>query len=167
MCRSPCHVVYTDYRPTPLQHFMFPSGGDGLFLIVDERSTFREDNFQKAIAALTSSAADAGAQSTLSMSAGAESWVMSDAHAGHLQSSRKPGRRSAGRKTFSPGRCSAHAPLLAAGSNKGKKGSVNGKKAEESDIFKLVRMIMQRKFDPVRPSLLYIREQVIPTANHG
>ena len=71
--RSPCHVVYTDYRPTPLQHFMFPSGGDGLFLIVDERSTFREDNFQTAIAALTSSAADAGAQPTLPMLAGADS----------------------------------------------------------------------------------------------
>ena len=28
---------------------------------------------------------------------------------------------------------------------------MNGKKAEESDIFKLVRMIMQRKFDPVPP----------------
>ncbi len=53
-------MVYTDYRPTPLQHFMFPSGGDGLYLIVDERSTFREDNFQKAIAALTSSTADGG-----------------------------------------------------------------------------------------------------------
>lgn len=24
---SPCHVVYTDYRPTPLQHFIFPQGG--------------------------------------------------------------------------------------------------------------------------------------------
>lgn len=24
---SPCHVVYTDYRPTPLQHFVFPAGG--------------------------------------------------------------------------------------------------------------------------------------------
>ena len=55
--------MYTDYRPTPLQHFMFPSGGDGLYLIVDERSTFREDNFQKAIAALTSSAAEGGARS--------------------------------------------------------------------------------------------------------
>ena len=60
VCRSACHVVYTDYRPTPLQHFMFPSGGDGLYLIVDERSTFREDNFQKAIAALTSTTADGG-----------------------------------------------------------------------------------------------------------
>jgi hypothetical protein len=39
-----------------------------------------------------------------------------------------------------------------AGSKKGgKKGAgLNGNKAEESDIFKLVRMIMQRNFDPVR-----------------
>lgn len=58
-------MVYTDYRPTPLQHFMFPSGGDGLYLIVDERSTFREDNFQKAIAALTSSTADGGGSCAL------------------------------------------------------------------------------------------------------
>jgi hypothetical protein len=21
-----CHVVYTDYRPTPLQHYVFPQG---------------------------------------------------------------------------------------------------------------------------------------------
>jgi ATP-dependent RNA helicase DOB1 len=46
---QPCHVVYTDYRPTPLQHYIFPAGGDGLFLVVDEKSTFREDNFQKAL----------------------------------------------------------------------------------------------------------------------
>ncbi|TSM12533.1 Superkiller viralicidic activity 2-like 2 [Bagarius yarrelli] len=31
-----CHVVYTDYRPTPLQHYIFPAGGDGLHLVVDE-----------------------------------------------------------------------------------------------------------------------------------
>ena len=23
----PCHVVYTDHRPTPLQHYAFPKGG--------------------------------------------------------------------------------------------------------------------------------------------
>lgn len=27
---SPCHVVYTDYRPTPLQHYVFPAGACGL-----------------------------------------------------------------------------------------------------------------------------------------
>ena len=28
---QPCHVVYTDYRPVPLQHFLFPSSADGLY----------------------------------------------------------------------------------------------------------------------------------------
>lgn len=41
--------------------------------------------------------------------------------------------------------------LHAGGKKAGKKGGVNGKKQEESDIFKLVKMIMQRNFDPVRP----------------
>ena len=45
--------MYTDYRPTPLQHYMFPAGGDGLHMIVDERGVFREDSFQRAVAALT------------------------------------------------------------------------------------------------------------------
>ncbi len=33
---QPCHVVYTDYRPTPLQHYIFPAGGDGIHMVVDE-----------------------------------------------------------------------------------------------------------------------------------
>lgn len=49
---QPCHVVYTDFRPTPLQHYLFPAGSEGIYLVVDERSSFREDNFQKAMAAL-------------------------------------------------------------------------------------------------------------------
>jgi len=37
-------------------------GGEGVYLVVDEKSRFREDNFSKAMAALGSSAlADAGA----------------------------------------------------------------------------------------------------------
>lgn len=34
---QPCHVVYTDYRPTPLQHYLYPGGGDGLHLVVDAK----------------------------------------------------------------------------------------------------------------------------------
>jgi len=49
---QPCHVVYTDYRPTPLQHYVFPSGGDGIHLVVDEHGTFREENFNTAMAVL-------------------------------------------------------------------------------------------------------------------
>jgi len=30
-------VVYTDYRPTPLQHYIFPAGGEGLHLVVDDK----------------------------------------------------------------------------------------------------------------------------------
>lgn len=49
---QPVHVVYTDFRPTPLQHYLFPAGGDGIHLVVDERGTFRDDNFQKAMGSL-------------------------------------------------------------------------------------------------------------------
>jgi ATP-dependent RNA helicase DOB1 len=58
---QPCHVVYTNYRPTPLQHYVFPQGGDGLHLVVDEKGKFREANFQKAMATLQSGSADAAA----------------------------------------------------------------------------------------------------------
>lgn len=56
ICRTheqPCHVVYTDFRPTPLQHYLFPSGGDGIYMVVNEKSEFKEDNFQKAMGMLT------------------------------------------------------------------------------------------------------------------
>ncbi|KAJ3723458.1 rRNA-processing arch domain-containing protein [Lentinula guzmanii] len=52
ICRSheqPCHVVYTDFRPTPLQHYLFPKGGEGIYLVVNEKGEFREDNFGKAM----------------------------------------------------------------------------------------------------------------------
>ncbi|GMY35165.1 DExH-box ATP-dependent RNA helicase DExH10 [Fagus crenata] len=45
--KQPCHVVYTDFRPTPLQHYVFPMGGNGLYLVVDENEQFREENFLK------------------------------------------------------------------------------------------------------------------------
>lgn len=37
--KQPCHVVYTDYRPVPLQHYIFP-GGEGIHLVVDEKVSF-------------------------------------------------------------------------------------------------------------------------------
>ena len=46
---QPCHVVYTDFRPTPLQHYFFPAGADGIHLVVDEKGLFREENFNKAM----------------------------------------------------------------------------------------------------------------------
>ncbi|GIM09817.1 hypothetical protein Vretimale_13555 [Volvox reticuliferus] len=98
--RSPCHVVYTDYRPTPLQHYLFPAGGDGLYMVVDERGVFRDDNFQKAVGVLSETSA-AGAQA-------------------------KGGKNGAG--AVNP---------------------VGGAESQKSDIFKLVRMIMERNYDPV------------------
>lgn len=46
------NVVYTEYRPVPLQHYLFPVGGDGLFLVIDDKGNFREQNFSKALAGL-------------------------------------------------------------------------------------------------------------------
>lgn len=50
--RTTCHVIHTDYRPVPLQHFIYPHGADGIFLVVDEGSKFRDDNYRKAMAAM-------------------------------------------------------------------------------------------------------------------
>ncbi|BFZ16903.1 hypothetical protein BsWGS_19942 [Bradybaena similaris] len=90
--KQPCHVVYTDYRPIPLQHYIFPAGGDGLHLVVDENGDFREDNFNTAMSILR----DAG-----------------DA---------------------------------AKGDQRGRRG---GSKANESDCYKIVKLIMERNFAPV------------------
>eukprot|EP00759_Apiculatamorpha_spiralis_P005755 PhF_6_TR13417/c0_g1_i2/m.21375/K12598/MTR4, SKIV2L2; ATP-dependent RNA helicase DOB1 len=48
-----CHVVYTDKRPVPLRHYVFPQGGPGLFQIVDENK-FSEEQYSKAFACLSS-----------------------------------------------------------------------------------------------------------------
>ncbi len=58
-----CHVVYTNYRPTPLQHYIFAAGSDGLNLVVDEKGKFREKNFQRAMASLQGS--DGGMDSAI------------------------------------------------------------------------------------------------------
>lgn len=64
--RQKCHVVYTNYRPVPLQHYIFPVGGDGLHLVVDEKGKFREGNFQKAMGTLKSSDMDTAMGEALS-----------------------------------------------------------------------------------------------------
>ncbi|CAO2169732.1 unnamed protein product [Urochloa humidicola] len=45
--RQPCHVVSTDFRPTALEHYVFPVGGSEMHLIIDEDGQLREDNFVK------------------------------------------------------------------------------------------------------------------------
>ncbi|PKA61739.1 DEAD-box ATP-dependent RNA helicase ISE2, chloroplastic [Apostasia shenzhenica] len=94
---QPCHIVYTDYRPTPLQHYIFPSGGDGLYLVVNEKGKFHEESFQKALNALVPA-------------------------------------REGGKKRES---------------GNWQKALLESKSSEESDIFKLVKMLIQRQYDPV------------------
>jgi ATP-dependent RNA helicase DOB1 len=36
--RQPVNVVYTDYRPTPLEHYLFPAGDSNIYLVVDKES---------------------------------------------------------------------------------------------------------------------------------
>jgi ATP-dependent RNA helicase DOB1 len=103
-----CHVVYTDYRPTPLQHFIYPSAGDGVFLVVDERGRFREDNFTKAMAALGSSALGDAIDGVVNKGEGSKSMA-----------------KSLGKKKTTSG----------AGS--------------QSDLYRIIKMIMERSYDPV------------------
>lgn len=97
--KQPCHVVYTDFRPTPLQHYVFPVGGSGLYLVVDENEQFREDNFAKLQDTFTTKVGESKNRS-------ANGRAIS---------------RVARERTASGG----------------------------SDIFKIVKMIMERKFQPV------------------
>ncbi|KAJ7567122.1 hypothetical protein O6H91_02G132600 [Diphasiastrum complanatum] len=109
--KQPCHVVYTDFRPTPLQHYAFPVGGSGLYLVVDEKGQFKEDGFTKL-------------QATFAKDGGEEDGVLSPSNGGR-GFSRTAGRGGRG------------------GRSKG--GWGNG----PSDIYKIVKMIMERKLQPV------------------
>lgn len=97
--KQPCHVVYTDFRPTPLQHYVFPMGGSGLYLVVDEHEEFREDNFLKLQDTFTKQKVGEGSK-------------------------------------FSNGKTSGRIA---------KSGTASG----GSSIYKIVKMIMERKFQPV------------------
>jgi ATP-dependent RNA helicase DOB1 len=46
------HVVYTDFRPTSLEHYLFPAGGKGIYLVLNEKGEFREEKFSKAMGML-------------------------------------------------------------------------------------------------------------------
>ena len=99
---QPCHVVYTDFRPTPLQQYFFPAGADGIHLIVDEKGVFREDNFQKAMTAIAEKEGD------------------------------DPADAMAKRK----------------GRGRDKRMNKGGTKGP-SDIYKIIRMIIMKKYNPV------------------
>ncbi|KAE8808007.1 Superkiller viralicidic activity 2-like protein 2 [Hordeum vulgare] len=80
------------------KHYVFPAGGDGLYLVVDENGKFREDSFQKSLNVLSPASGN--------------------------DKKRENGKRQKG--------------VVSA-----------GKTNEESDIFKMVKMIIQRQYDPV------------------
>lgn len=50
--KQPCHIICTTYRPTPLQHFIFPAGGEGIQSVVNEKGSFSEENFERAMSVL-------------------------------------------------------------------------------------------------------------------
>jgi ATP-dependent RNA helicase DOB1 len=77
---------------------VYPAGGDGLYMVVDEKAVFRDSSFQKAVNALSS----------------------------------KPGGDASNKNE----------------NGKTQKGGRGGP-SEPSDMFKIVKMIMQRQFDPV------------------
>ena len=58
--KTKVHVIHTNYRPVPLQHYLHPAGAAGIYLIVDEQSVFRSDNFAKAMTDIGSDANGAG-----------------------------------------------------------------------------------------------------------
>jgi ATP-dependent RNA helicase DOB1 len=65
------HVIHTDYRPVPLQHYLYPAGADGIFLIVDEKGKFRDDNFGKAMTSMGVEGGGSGSGNYSSSSGGA------------------------------------------------------------------------------------------------
>lgn len=49
---QPCHTIYTNTRPVPLQHYLFPSGADGFHLVVGDTGQFRMESFERAMSEL-------------------------------------------------------------------------------------------------------------------
>lgn len=119
--QQPCHVVYTDYRPTPLQHYLFPAGADGIHLVVDEKGVFREDNFAKAMGAL-----------------GGDSKGEDPASAMSGQGRKGKSKKGAPKGEFCAATLAAVLALLTRSPRTG-----------PSDIYKIVKMIMVKNYNPV------------------
>jgi len=114
-----CHVVYTNYRPTPLQHYIFAGGSDGLNLVVDEKGKFREQNFQKAMASLGAGKDSAGGG-------------MASAIADAIGQSGNKGKNNKRKRGGGGGGAAAG-------------GGRNG----NTDLHRIVKLIMERNLNPV------------------
>ena len=44
---KPCNVIYTDFRPVPLTHYIYPIFTNEIFQIVDQSGSFNEDQFNQ------------------------------------------------------------------------------------------------------------------------
>ena len=107
--KQPCHLVYTDFRPTPLEHYIHPSGANGIYLSYDRDNKFRQDNFLTAINAIGPA---------------------SDGYAAG---------RTAHRKANEDG----------GGGGGGSGGNTNDKNPANADIHKIIRMVVEKNYDPV------------------
>ncbi|KAK9838518.1 hypothetical protein WJX81_004706 [Elliptochloris bilobata] len=131
---QPCHVVYTDFRPTPLQHYAFACGSEGLYLIMDETGRFREEQFAKL--RLSFGPAEGEAQAgAVGVDNGASTSGRGDGSGG-----RDGGRWGRGRDG---GRGRGR------GRGRGGRGDNKGGGDTADDISKILKLIQLRKFDPV------------------
>eukprot|EP00915_Cephaloidophora_sp_WS-2016_P003631 GHVH01004892.1.p1 GENE.GHVH01004892.1~~GHVH01004892.1.p1 ORF type:complete len:1022 (+),score=189.18 GHVH01004892.1:26-3091(+) len=79
---QPCHTIYTDYRPVPLQHYIHAQGNE-LFLVFDAQKKFHTSSFQQAILSMESKQAVAGRKKEAGKSKDLEE-VISYAHKRNL-----------------------------------------------------------------------------------
>ncbi|KAI3383658.1 hypothetical protein SNEBB_009246 [Seison nebaliae] len=52
---QPCHIVSTEYRPVPLEHFIYPVSNNNVYQVVDKEGTFKQETFDQAMDSLTTS----------------------------------------------------------------------------------------------------------------
>ena len=55
---QPCNVIYTEFRPVPLKHYVYPSASDDIILVVDDKGNFKDDNFNRALAQISTKVND-------------------------------------------------------------------------------------------------------------
>ncbi len=112
-------------------------------MVVDEKGTFRDDNFQSAVSKLHDADGAGGKK----------------ARPQRLRSCASPAADS----SIAPPRPPTAATCLLAGAccvfllvQKAKRGAPAGQQGEQedTDAFKIVKMIMKRNYDPVRPASL-------------
>ena len=70
---QPCNVVYTEYRPVPLRHYVYASGSSEIYLAVDEKGNFSEENFNKALTSFSGDVSESTSSTAQSSSSSSSS----------------------------------------------------------------------------------------------